>query len=209
MFCLKCGEAIPDNTIKCPKCGANLNEDIETKGVVYGTQNISDEKVKNTNEKLKNMFYLWSVLGIISFFLLTQNYLAVIVDLYYGEISDLYISGFGLLECLGGTLALAGYMVIALIIVNIMVVVTGILGVQDNKMGTKNLNTLMMFECIAYLATTIIPYFSIINVLSEFNSKITTTSVGIGCYFNIVIAVAASVLYLISFRKQLSVEKEL
>lgn len=41
MFCLKCGEAIPDNSRICPKCGAELttNESDTDQAVVYASQN--------------------------------------------------------------------------------------------------------------------------------------------------------------------------
>ena len=37
MFCVKCGEAIPDNSRFCPFCGGNL-EDLDQQTVVYASQ---------------------------------------------------------------------------------------------------------------------------------------------------------------------------
>jgi len=37
MFCLKCGEAIPDNSEVCPKCGAVLSAE-DSPAVVYASQ---------------------------------------------------------------------------------------------------------------------------------------------------------------------------
>ena len=40
MFCLKCGEAIPDESKCCPKCGADLTETAnDEQFVVYASQN--------------------------------------------------------------------------------------------------------------------------------------------------------------------------
>ena len=40
MFCLKCGEAIPDESKSCPKCGADLTETAnDEQFVVYASQN--------------------------------------------------------------------------------------------------------------------------------------------------------------------------
>lgn len=41
MFCLKCGEAIPDGSSVCPHCGANLVEEKE-QAIVYASQKESE-----------------------------------------------------------------------------------------------------------------------------------------------------------------------
>lgn len=38
MFCMKCGEAIPDGSEICPECGANLKEEASEQAVVYASQ---------------------------------------------------------------------------------------------------------------------------------------------------------------------------
>lgn len=38
MFCLKCGEAIPDGSEKCPLCGADLKSENSEQAVVYASQ---------------------------------------------------------------------------------------------------------------------------------------------------------------------------
>ena len=38
MFCLRCGEAIPDGSIVCPKCGAKLDEESKGQQIVYASQ---------------------------------------------------------------------------------------------------------------------------------------------------------------------------
>lgn len=59
MFCLKCGEAIPDNSRICPKCGAELitNESDNDQAVVYASQNaemsdVTENTQKKTRKKL-------------------------------------------------------------------------------------------------------------------------------------------------------------
>lgn len=48
MFCVKCGEAIPDGSEVCPKCGANPRE--TEPAVVYASQG-SDPAPKKMNKK--------------------------------------------------------------------------------------------------------------------------------------------------------------
>lgn len=38
MFCMKCGEAIPDGSGSCPKCGFNLNMESNDQAVIYAFQ---------------------------------------------------------------------------------------------------------------------------------------------------------------------------
>lgn len=42
MFCMKCGEAIPDGSEICPKCGANLKDEMSEQTVVYASQKSED-----------------------------------------------------------------------------------------------------------------------------------------------------------------------
>ncbi len=42
MFCLKCGEAIPDNSELCPKCGTCLTEENSEQTIVYASQKSDD-----------------------------------------------------------------------------------------------------------------------------------------------------------------------
>lgn len=42
MFCMKCGEAIPDGSEMCPKCGANLKDEVSEQAVVYASQKSED-----------------------------------------------------------------------------------------------------------------------------------------------------------------------
>lgn len=53
MFCIKCGEAIPDGSVMCPKCGANINEDVSEQAVVYASQKSEDITSDNTTIQQK------------------------------------------------------------------------------------------------------------------------------------------------------------
>ena len=48
MFCLKCAEAIPDGSEICPKCGANLKEELFRQTVVYASQK-SENTISKSN----------------------------------------------------------------------------------------------------------------------------------------------------------------
>ena len=42
MFCMKCGEAIPDGSEMCPKCGASLKDEVSEQAVIYASQKSED-----------------------------------------------------------------------------------------------------------------------------------------------------------------------
>ena len=48
MFCMKCGEAIPDGSEICPKCGANLQE--AQPAIVYASQEPEPAPKKNNKK---------------------------------------------------------------------------------------------------------------------------------------------------------------
>ena len=50
MFCMKCGEAIPDNSKICPLCGADL-EGHEQQAVVYASQKEMETTTENVTNK--------------------------------------------------------------------------------------------------------------------------------------------------------------
>jgi len=53
MFCLKCGEAIPDNSEVCPKCGAELSSS-DDPAVVYASQkdSVQETTIQNTKKQV-------------------------------------------------------------------------------------------------------------------------------------------------------------
>lgn len=208
MFCLKCGEAIPDKSVTCPECGAVLNrESSNEQAVVYASQ----KEMEHSNATIvdsvpKKKLYIWCAFAIASLAFLKLNYFKVGIDLYFGGSSDISYSGYGLLECLKGSVAISGYMVILLIITNIAVIITGAIGARGNVIKASVLKSIMIIESIVYLLVTIVPYFNIKNVLAEFDLDLTTARIGIGCYLNIVLAIVAAIYFFASMYKQLKDE---
>lgn len=208
MFCLKCGETIPDNSATCPICGAMINEETSNeKAVVYASQKkVEENNATITDSVPQKKFYIWCTFAILSFFFLGLNYLKVSISLYYVGSSVTSYSGYGLLGCLKGSVAASGYMVILLIIINIAVIITGIIGAQGGVSKKNILKNVMIIESVAYLIAAVIPYFDIKKVLEEFDSDISTTSIGVGCYLNIVLAIVVFIYFFVSVYKQLKDE---
>lgn len=132
MFCLKCGEAIPDGSEICPKCGAVLKE--KQQCVVYASQKeIENERQVQTtvvnSAGNRNIFALWGILAVLSFIFTAMNYMSVSIELLYSSSSDTNYSGYYLTKCLEGTARLSGIMVILLIIINITVIIATFLGI--------------------------------------------------------------------------------
>ena len=68
MFCMRCGQAIPDNSKICPLCGADLERD-DQQAVVYASQKeIESISSDNPNKKKmsKNMLLILSVVAVLS-----------------------------------------------------------------------------------------------------------------------------------------------
>ena len=53
MFCLKCGEAIPDGSTVCPHCGANLIEEEKEQAIVYASQKEPEAVSEQTKTQKK------------------------------------------------------------------------------------------------------------------------------------------------------------
>lgn len=207
MFCLKCGEAIPDDSRSCPKCGAAIRESVdhEELAVVYASQKTIDEEINPTPVTVpedRKIFFLWSAIAVVSLILMKMSYFSVSISLYFAGSSDSNYTGYGLLECLEGSVRISAMMCIGLIIVNIAVILTGIIAYKGSIKNSV-LKRLMIIESIVYLIVTIVPYFDISNVLKEFDSSLSNTAIGAGCYFNIAIGVLAVILYIAAFNKKL------
>ncbi len=68
MFCMRCGQAIPDNSEICPLCGADLERD-DQQAVVYASQKeIESISSDNPNKKKmsKNMLLILSGVAVLS-----------------------------------------------------------------------------------------------------------------------------------------------
>lgn len=130
MFCVKCGELIPDNFEKCPNCGAIINE-VDELAVVFASQKGSegdgDGAVAYTHNK--SLFVVIG-LAVASFVFLALNYMNISIYLLYYGTSDSHYTGYYLMKCLGGTARLSGIMVIILIILNVATIVTAVVGIK-------------------------------------------------------------------------------
>ena len=51
MFCMKCGEVIPDGSSVCPKCGADLIEKVEGQAIVYASQKETETTAESKSIK--------------------------------------------------------------------------------------------------------------------------------------------------------------
>lgn len=204
MFCFKCGDAIPDGSEICPICGTNLKEVDNEESIIYAFQKETPEDVTLLVKAVpKKSFYIWCSFAVVSLIFLALNYFKISINLYFSGSSDTNYSGYGLLECLKGSVGMSGYMVILLIITNIAVFITGIIGAKGTVLKASVLKGIMIVESISYLIVTIVPYFNIKGVLAEFDSDLSTTSIGVGCYLNIVLAVIVVIYYFSNINGQM------
>lgn len=204
MFCSKCAELIPDNSEKCPNCGAVIGGDNE-QAVIFASQKEPVSERDTTVAPNKNKTWLAVIgLAVASFVFLALNYMSVSIDLLYYGSSDTNYTGYYLTECLGGTARLSGIMVILLIVLNIATIITATVGMRKSELYGKVLKKVLLSEVILYLFVTVIPYFHISSLLKEFDSSLSTTSIGIGCYLNIGVAILMAITYFSSLSKQLS-----
>lgn len=130
MFCLKCGELIPDNSEKCPNCGEVISGDNE-QAVIFASQKDPIYELETTSASLNNKTWFVIIgLAVASLIFLALNYMSVSIEsLYYGS-SDTNYTGYYLTECLGGTARLSGIMVILLIVLNIATIITATVGMK-------------------------------------------------------------------------------
>lgn len=206
MFCLKCGEAIPDGSDKCPLCGADLKSESSEQAIVYASQKeLPAPSIVETSENdLRKPFIGVIISAVCSFIFLSMNYMSVSIKLtYYGSSIDRNYTGYYLTKCLGGTARLSGLMVILLIIVNIVTIITAIIGIKGSLMKKDNLKKVILTEDILYVIATVGPLFHIMNLLKEFDSSLSTTGIGIGCYLNITAALFMIIMYFLAFSKKL------
>lgn len=203
MFCLKCGELIPDNSEKCPNCGEVISGDNE-QAVIFASQKDPIYELETTSASLNNKTWFVIIgLAVASLIFLALNYMSVSIEsLYYGS-SDTNYTGYYLTECLGGTARLSGIMVILLIVLNIATIITATVGMKKADLYGKTLKKVLLSEVILYLFVTVVPYFHISSLLKEFDSSLSTTSIGIGCYLNIGVAILMAITYFSSLSKQL------
>lgn len=97
MFCLKCGEAIPDNSSFCPFCGSKVYEyENSEKAVVYAT--LTSEDTKKTNfisankiSKIKNKKIIYGsaiIMCILAVVLMVFGYKAITNPSYKNAVDN-------------------------------------------------------------------------------------------------------------------------
>ena len=206
MFCLNCGEAIPDESATCPICGADLKSGRNDQTVVvFASQKEMAEfpETKAPKNDLNKQFIGVILAAVCSLIFLSFNYMSVSIKfLYYGS-SDTNYTGYYLTKCLHGTARLSGLMVILLIIINIATIITAMIGIKGSLIKKYTLKKIILIEDLLYIISTVVPLFHMTNLLKEFDSSLSSTGIGIGCYLNIAVAVFMIIMYFSAFSKKL------
>lgn len=205
MFCLKCGEAIPDGSEKCPLCGVVLKSESSEQTVVDSFQKEPPKfsVVNETENNLKNLYIGVVIAAICSFIFLSMSYMRI--KLLYSSVTGTNFTGYYLAKSLSGTgnVKLSGWMVILLIIVNIATIITAIIGIKGSLVNKDTLRKIILIEDILYIISTVIPLSDIMNILEGFDPSVSSTGIGIGCYLNIAVAVFMVIVYFLFFSKKL------
>lgn len=102
MFCLKCGEAIPDDSKVCQKCGATIGGSVDNDEpvVVYASQKVENIEI-NKNEKQeyvpsKKKLYIGIAMCIVACVLFVFSIKNITNNKYkfYVENYDTYVAGY-------------------------------------------------------------------------------------------------------------------
>lgn len=202
MYCVNCGKEIPNDSKFCTACGHKVNTVPKTNETPF---EITEDEVtvcvsanpiqptdtntqKNEVIKSKNIGLWWSALGVLSFIFMFMNYASVSVYLSYSS-SDSAFSGFGLIDCMDGTLGTAARMMVLLIIVNFAIIVTGIVYYKTTKYN-KIVTPAIFVEAILSIIASFIAINNIGTEMSEFNSSLSDAFVGPGAYLNLALSFA-------------------
>ena len=177
------------------------------KAIVYASQKSEENVVsaKQTIGDLKKPFIIWGALALASMVFLSFNYMTITLDLVFTGKSETNYTGYYLTKCLDGDARLSGIMVIILIILNLVSLLVAIVGISGHTSDMKRLlRTVSLIEVIAYPIITIIPLFHIKVLLMDFDdTNLATTSIGAGCYLNIVVAIIMMIFFFTSFSRTL------
>lgn len=207
MFCQKCGEAIPDNSAVCSKCGMNLTAEKSEETIIYASQQ-KELEINNQliNEKPKGKefisYIIVAILAILPFIFLSLNYLTIDYNSYYYN-GIIGYSGYEFLGFWGGTGRLTAIMVVLLIVASILTIATALIGIISiliNKVILKAsvIKKIVLAEVILYFVATITSLIHILTLLDGFNTSLSLGRIGIGCYLNLVVAIVIFFVYLMS-----------
>ena len=202
MYCVNCGKEIPNDSKFCTACGHKVNtaskanespfETAENEVTVCVSANPTQPTDTNAQKseviKSKNIGLWWSALGALSFIFMLMNYASVSVYLSYSS-SDSAFSGFGLIDCMDGTLGTAARMMVLLIIVNLAIIATGAVYYKTTKYN-KIVTPAIFVEAILSIIASFVAIINISTEMSEFNSSLSDAFVGPGAYLNLALSFA-------------------
>ena len=186
----------------CSAQGEKYGEGEKSRMFGFGGGGKISDGGENGRKTEKKSFVLWCAFAAASLAVLSFNYFTISFDLHRDEALSSGYSGYGLIGCLQGSVGLSGYMVILLIITNIAALATGIAGAAGCRVQAGVLRESMVIESIFYLLSAIVPYFNLKNALEKYDSLVTVSDIGLGCYLNILLAVTAAVYCFCVLRKQ-------
>lgn len=202
MFCVKCGKEIPNGNETCANCGHKVGEPIKNESTIFETEDgettfcVSANPPKSVptpeSSNSRSKLLLWSGAGLLSLFIMFMNYASVSVKLTYTS-SDSAFSGYGLIECMEGTLGTAARMMVLLIIVNIAIIITGAIRYKTDTYN-KYITPIMFVESILSVLASFIAFVNINTEMSEFDSYLSSAYVGVGAYLNLILSIATVIL---------------
>lgn len=210
MVCKACGKETEIDTALCPSCKSKTedrdaltpNEDNEVVISISAKEELPYENEYDScvsNEQPRKKVLIWCVIGVAFLFILFFSFASVSVKLFYSS-SDSVFSGYGILECMDGTLGTAARMVVLLIITGIAMIITGVARYKTKKYE-KLISSTMIVESLISIVSSTVSYVNISSVLSEFDSAFSTVNVGVGVYLSIGLSI-------LSFIMAISINRE-
>lgn len=190
MYCNKCGAQMDDKGLFCTSCGNKVRR-TQDSNYVY-------EFKSPIVCKLTNRIFLWLLPAIFSFIAMALNYIQIN---NYDSIDKL--NGYSLI--LGNKLDAdtTSVMLVVLIVNNVMVIGTGLLG---KFMNSVLAGFLMIVEALTYCITAWFTYFNLTYEIAGTVQDKIRYDTGIGCYLNITVAVATLILFFICSKTECCIE---
>ena len=202
MYCVNCGKEIPNDSKFCTACGHKVddtpkanetpfeNADNEVTVCVSAnpTQQTNATSQKSEFINSKNIGLWWGAMGALSLLFMFFNYASISIYLSYST-SDSAYSGYGLIDCMNGTLGTAARMMVLLIITNLSIIATGIVYFKTTKYN-KIIAPAIFVESILSIIASFIAINNIGSELSEFNSSLSDAVIGPGAYLNLILSFA-------------------
>ena len=203
MFCYKCGKEIPDESVICPECGADLSAHLrdEKDGLDNCDVSLNQSEDKVLKEKTVIPYILVIMATICSFVFLALNYMTVDVQVLGLSASNSF-TGYGFTGTLGGSGRITGLMVILLIIINIVLILTCALALLG-RIEKEKIHKILKLGVSGYAISTIVSFIHITSLLGNFEDTIGEAKIGPGCYLHLGVAFFMVIMYFLVFRKEL------